>query len=188
MVARMSLVLSARCCSPAPSFCSRYVCRPAGAQGVRVCVRVCVCVRVRVCVCVSVCACAWALEFRHERQRGALLACAAPAHALHAAAPYTLRPPPSPARAHLYLALALGAKRGLVDGQQHELIVVGQHHAVEAAVQRAHVLRHKLGKLVEACAPRVQRGKVPRRAACLSRPWRHRRRRAQPPTQPRARP
>jgi hypothetical protein len=53
--------------------------------------------------------------------------------------------------AHLDLALALGAKCWFIDGQQHQLIVIRQHHAVETTVNSADVLSHKLGKLVEPC-------------------------------------
>ena len=49
----------------------------------------------------------------------------------------------------------LGAKGGFVDGHEHHLAVVGQHHGVEAGVQGAHVVGHKLGKLVEACVKAV---------------------------------
>eukprot|EP00240_Pyramimonas_obovata_P001571 CAMPEP_0118927552 /NCGR_PEP_ID=MMETSP1169-20130426/4995_1 /TAXON_ID=36882 /ORGANISM="Pyramimonas obovata, Strain CCMP722" /LENGTH=436 /DNA_ID=CAMNT_0006869329 /DNA_START=243 /DNA_END=1549 /DNA_ORIENTATION=+ len=50
----------------------------------------------------------------------------------------------------LDLGLAAGAVGGLVDGQQHGLVVAGEHHAVEARVHGAHVLRHELRELVEA--------------------------------------
>ena len=54
------------------------------------------------------------------------------------------------ADAYLDLALARCAVRWLVDREQYRLMVVGQHHAVEARVQCAHILSHELGKLVEA--------------------------------------
>ncbi len=50
----------------------------------------------------------------------------------------------------LYLRLPLGAVGGLVERQQHRLAAAGQHHAVEAAVHRAHLRGHELSNLVEA--------------------------------------
>ena len=52
----------------------------------------------------------------------------------------------------LYLGLPLGAVGGLVDGQQDRLFIIRQHHAVQSAVHRAHILRCELGKLMEALA------------------------------------
>ena len=52
---------------------------------------------------------------------------------------------------HLYLALAWRPKGGLVDRHEDALAIVGEHHAIEPAVQGAHVLGYKLGKLVEPC-------------------------------------
>lgn len=54
----------------------------------------------------------------------------------------------------LDLRFALGAGGGLVDGQQHKLAVVREHHAVQPRVHRAHVLARELRKLVHACARR----------------------------------
>mmetsp|Transcript_12638 Transcript_12638/g.53150 ORF Transcript_12638/g.53150 Transcript_12638/m.53150 type:complete len:510 (-) Transcript_12638:66-1595(-) len=50
----------------------------------------------------------------------------------------------------LNLRLAAGAECGLVDGKQHHLLVVREHHRVEAAVHGADVLRGELGELMEA--------------------------------------
>ena len=52
------------------------------------------------------------------------------------------------------MALSRRAVCGLIDRQQHQLIVAGEHHAVEPAVDCAHVLGGELGKLVEACQGR----------------------------------
>ena len=57
----------------------------------------------------------------------------------------------------LYLGLPLGAVGGLVDGQQDRLFAIRQHHAVQSAVHRAHILGCELGELMEALAQKKKK-------------------------------
>ena len=52
----------------------------------------------------------------------------------------------------LYLGLSLCAVSGLVDRQQDRLFVIRQHHAVQSAVHRTHILGSELSELMEALA------------------------------------